>query len=121
MVALKNDFLQKLNDTFHGCVHNMLQEKSEDILRGLYKSASFVVQAIIFKQIGNYIKHQKELLPVAIADEQVIVNTFLSLKNGGAVDYIPMSETLFGQKSGFQKIVKPIPICRAHGIYPPTK
>ena len=31
---------------FHGCVHNMLHEKSEDILRGLYKSASFVVQAI---------------------------------------------------------------------------
>ena len=28
---------------FHGCVHNMLYEKSEDILRGLYKSASLVV------------------------------------------------------------------------------
>lgn len=28
---------------FHGCVHNMLYEKSEDILRDLYKSASFVV------------------------------------------------------------------------------
>ena len=33
---------------FHGCVHNMLYEKSEDILRGLYKSASFVLQAILF-------------------------------------------------------------------------
>ena len=33
---------------YHGCVHNMLHEKSEDILRGLYKSASFVVQAIAF-------------------------------------------------------------------------
>ena len=31
---------------YHGCVHNMLHEKSEDILKGLYKSASFVVQAI---------------------------------------------------------------------------
>ena len=40
---------------YHGCVHNMLHEKSEDILRGLYKSASFVVQAIAFKQTGNYI------------------------------------------------------------------
>ena len=45
---------------YHGCVHNMLYEKSEDILRGLYKSASFVVQAIAFKQTGNYISHQKE-------------------------------------------------------------
>ena len=80
---------------FHGCVHNMLHEKSEDILRGLYKSASFVVQAIVFKQTGNYIKHQEELLMVANFNEQAIINTFLSLKKGGTIDFIPMSETLF--------------------------
>ncbi len=80
---------------FHGCVHNMLYEKSEDILRGLYKSASFVVQAIAFKQIGNYISHQKELLKVLSADERMIVETFLNLKNGGTVDFNLMSETLF--------------------------
>ncbi len=40
---------------FHSCVHNMLYEKSEEILKGLYKSASFVVQAICFKQTGKYI------------------------------------------------------------------
>ena len=80
---------------YHGCVHNMLHEKSEDILRGLYKSASFVVQAIVFKQTGKYIKHQEELITVAMANEQAIINTFLSLKKGGTVDFIPMSETLF--------------------------
>ncbi|MBQ8275580.1 MAG: nucleotidyltransferase domain-containing protein [Clostridia bacterium] len=80
---------------FHGCVHNMLYEKSEDILRGLYKSASFVVQAIVFKQTGNYIKCQKDLRPVACPDERVIVDTFLNMKKGGAVDFLPMSETLF--------------------------
>ena len=45
---------------YHGCVHNMLHEKSEDVLRSLYKSASFVVQAIVFKQTGTYVKHQEE-------------------------------------------------------------
>ena len=79
---------------FHGCVHNMLYEKSEEILRGLYKSASFVVQAIVFKRTGNYIKHQKELLTVATAEEQTIINTLFRLKNGDTVDFIPMSETL---------------------------
>ena len=82
-------------NVYHGCVHNMLHEKSEDILRGLYKSASFVVQAIVFKQTGNYIKHQEELLMVANLNEQSIINTFLSLKKGGTVDFTPMSETLF--------------------------
>ena len=80
---------------FHGCVHNMLHEKSEDILRGLYKSASFVVQAIVFKQTGNYIKHQEELLTVTEPNEQAVINTFLSLKKGGMVDFIPMSDALF--------------------------
>ena len=80
---------------FHGCVHNMLYEKSEDILRGLYKSASFVVQAIVFKQTGNYIIHQKDLLQVVSFDERVIVETFLNLKNGGTVEFDLMSETLF--------------------------
>ena len=80
---------------YHGCVHNMLHEKSEDILKGLYKAASFVVQAIAFKQTGNYIRHQKDLLQVVSSDERIIVETFLNLKNGGMVDFNLMSEILF--------------------------
>ena len=80
---------------FHGCVHNMLHEKSDDILRGLYKSASFVVQAIVFKQTGRYMKQQEELRIVAAPNEQIIINTFLRLKNGATVDFIPMSDALF--------------------------
>ena len=80
---------------YHGCVHNMLHEKSEDILQGLYKSASFVVQAIAFKQTGNYISHQKDLLLVVSSDERTIVENFFSLKNGKTVEFSVMSETLF--------------------------
>ena len=82
-------------NVYHGCVHNMLHEKSDDILRGLYKSASFVVQAIAFKQTGKYIKYQKDLLGVVSADERKIVETFLKLKNGDAVEFDIMSEELF--------------------------
>ena len=80
---------------YHGCVHNMLHEKSEDILCGLYKSASFVVQAIAFKQTGKYIKHQNELLGVVSSDERKIVETFLNLKKGETVEFGAMSEVLF--------------------------
>ena len=85
---------------YHGCVHNMLHEKSDEILYGLYKSASFVVQAIVFRQTGKYIKHQKELLSLAAPDEKAIAQTFLNLKNGGAVDFSRASDTLiaFAQK-----------------------
>ena len=80
---------------YHGCVHNMLYEKDEEILKGLYKSASFVVQAIYFKENGKYITRQKDLLEVVSENEQIIFETFLHLKKGGAVDFDKMSETLF--------------------------
>lgn len=79
---------------YHGCVHNMLYDKSENVLRGLYKTASFVVQAISFQQTGTYISRQKDLLSVVGEDERRIVNTFLHLKNGGEADFQKMSENL---------------------------
>ena len=82
-------------NVYHGCVHNMLHEKSEEILQGLYKSASFVVQAIAFKQTGHYISRQNELLAVVSSDERTIVETFMNLKSGKTADFDPMSETLF--------------------------
>ena len=73
----------------------MLHEKSEDILKGLYKAASFVVQAIVFKQTGNYFKYQNQLLQVASVEEQMITETFLKYKSGEAVDFSEASRMLF--------------------------
>lgn len=80
---------------YHGCVHNMLYEKSEEIIRGLYKAASFVIQAICFRKTGNYIHCQKDLLQLVEPDERMIIDIFLNLKNSGSVDFQKMSETLF--------------------------
>ena len=82
-------------NVYHGCVHNMLYDKSDEILKGLYKSASFIIQAICFKQTGNYILRQTDLLKLVSTDEQVIVKTFLDLKNGKTINFQEMSETLF--------------------------
>lgn len=80
---------------YHGCVHNMLHTKNEDILKGLYKAASFVVQAIVFKQTGNYIKHQNQLLQESLPEERIVLETFLKYKNGEAVDFATASAILF--------------------------
>ena len=80
---------------YHGCVHNILYDHSEDILKGLYKGASFVVQAIVFQEIGRYYRHQTDLRQAVSPEERGILDTFLHLKNGGAVDFANMSETLF--------------------------
>ncbi len=80
---------------YHGCIHNMLYDKSDDILRSLYKSASFVIQAICFKQTGKYISRQTDLLEFVSPEDQKIVNTFIALKKGDKVDFEMMSEVLF--------------------------
>lgn len=80
---------------YHGCVHNMIYENSEEILKGLYKSASFVAQAIAFRETGVYYRRQQDLRPALSTEEQVILDTFSHLKNGGQADFQKMSGELF--------------------------
>ncbi len=98
--AVDRAILRGMCNIYHGCVHNMLYEKSVRVLRGLYKSASFVVQAIVFKETGKYVSCLNELLTVASAEERKIVKTFLELKNGVAVQFDTMSEALFEWAKG---------------------
>ena len=91
---------------YHGCVHNMLYEKSEEILKALYKSASFTVQAIAFLQTGNYVSGQKELSQIVSLEDRAIVDTFWHLKKGGTVDFPKMSETLFAWSGRWVREIK---------------
>ncbi len=79
---------------YHSCVHNMLYEKSNEILKGLYKSASFVIQAICFKETGRYISSQKDLMRFVSSDEQRIIETFLKLKSEADADFKLISNDL---------------------------
>ena len=79
-------------NVYHGCVHNMLYEKNDEILRGLYKSAAFVAQARAFKLTGGYIKKRDELLELPDGE---IVKISSELKNGAKVDFAEMSNKLF--------------------------
>ena len=94
-VAIDRAIKMGAGNIYHGCVHNMLHEKSEEMLKGLYKAASFVVQAIVFKQTGNYIKYQNQLFQVASGEERMITETFLKYKSGEAVDFNAASQILF--------------------------
>ncbi len=79
---------------YHGCVHNMLHERSEDILRGLYKAASFVLQAIVYRRTGRYVSHQQDLLPLLPGAEQGIAATLWRYKHGETVDFDAASDAL---------------------------
>lgn len=78
---------------YHACVHNFVHEKSEDILRSLYKSAAFVLQAVWFYETGKYIKSKAELQN-AINPPSAILTNAQELKNGASVKFEEMSELL---------------------------
>ncbi len=78
---------------YHGCVHNFVHEKSEYILRSLYKSAAFVLQAVWFYETGKYIKSKAELQN-AINPPSAVLTNAQELKNGASVKFEEMSELL---------------------------
>ena len=93
--AVKRAIKIQICGIFHGCVHNMLYEKDAEILKGLYKSASFAIQAICFMETGKYIRRQKELMEFVSPEDQGIAETFIALKSGTTADFDKMSEELF--------------------------
>ena len=80
---------------YHGCVHNLLYEKSNEILRGLYKSACFVIQAISFRENGKYTSNHTMLCNSVSQADADIVAGFLHIKDGGQNNFNELSETLF--------------------------
>lgn len=79
---------------YHTCVHNFIHEKSDDILRSLYKSTVFVLQALYFYEKGKYIKSIKELQK-SITPQSEVLNIAIALKNGSSVQFEEMSTLLF--------------------------
>lgn len=86
---------------YHLCGHNIVHEKSPDILQGLYKSAVFVMQALHFQRTGRYLNAHRELLLALPADERMLLTTYLqgkSADNAAAIfseDFATLSSALF--------------------------
>ena len=80
---------------YHACVHNMLHEKDEEILRSLYKTASFVIRAAVYSNTGKYCTRLDELLLYADGLNRTLVQTYLDMRAGTPVDFADASERLF--------------------------
>ena len=80
---------------YHGCVHNMLYEKDEAVLRGLYKSAGFVARARVWLRTGRYVGRLTELAACVDEQDRPIVSACMALKTGGKLPFTALSEMLF--------------------------
>jgi len=88
---------------YHMCGHNMVHEKDAGILKALYKTAAFTVQAVYYDQTGTYIKQKAELIPVLHPQERGILQASMMLKEQPDIalsDYERLSEQLFNWAAG---------------------
>jgi predicted nucleotidyltransferase len=88
---------------YHICGHNMVHEKDAEILKALYKSAAFTVQAIYYYQTGTYIKQRAELITVLQSQEKEILQTGITLKkqpNMAQTEFERLSELMFNWAAG---------------------
>ena len=67
-------------NVYHMCVHNIVHEKSLEILIGLYKSAAFTLQAIVFMQTGRYVKKKADLISLLEKEDLLVLKSGLELK-----------------------------------------
>ncbi len=88
---------------YHMCGHNMVHEKDTEILKALYKSATFTVQAIYYDQTETYIKQKTELIPVLQPQEREILQAGITLKKQPILEqaeFERLSELLFNWAAG---------------------
>ena len=74
-------------NVYHMCAHNLVHERNADILKGLYKSAVFTLQAIAFLQTGSYKKKKTDLLPLLQEKDQNILRTSIELKEKNSLSF----------------------------------
>ena len=90
---------------YHGCMHNMVHEKSWELLKGLYKSAAFTLQAAGFLQTGKYERRRKDLLNHLLPEDQAILLIGQTLKNTNLTERKEFELSLIhisGKKSGLR-------------------
>lgn len=80
---------------YHACVHNMLYEKSADIVKGLLKSVSFVIQADYYRRTGTYIRKQQELILAVNEQERAMLERYQLVRAGADIPLEETSEMMF--------------------------
>ena len=80
---------------YPACAHNMLHEKSPEVLGALLKSAVFTVQAKHYCARGAYIRQHRALLEAVSGADRSIVESALAARAGDAPDFDRTSDLLF--------------------------
>ncbi|MDE6124745.1 MAG: nucleotidyltransferase domain-containing protein [Eubacterium sp.] len=89
---------------YHACCHNIIHEKSLDILKALFKQAVFVLQAKYFYDTENYVSKKKDLIDKLEAEDKHILELYFTIKSADKTeDFDNYSNELFAWSSSLIK------------------
>ncbi len=79
---------------YHTCSHNLLHERSEDLLMQQYKTAVFILKAKYFYETGCYVARMDELERVLGETDQEILRCSAEIKKGQQISLSAMGGIL---------------------------
>lgn len=88
---------------YHGTAHNLIHEKSIDILKSLYKSAMFTLRVIVYLEKGVFIRKQKDL-PKYLSDKNRLITENRQYLNSNEISdkkFTELSDTLLKYSSSW--------------------
>ena len=89
---------------YHACVHNMVHERSEQLLAELCKAAAFVIRADFFLQTHRFVGPLDELSQCTLGPQKRIVETLVELRAGRAQDFDAISALLMEWTAGWVRV-----------------
>lgn len=99
---VKRSVWQGACNIYHACAHNILHEKDSVILKGLYKSAFFVLQAVAYLKTGSYPRERTALAAALPPKDRKILDSGQTMKSQEGLsdqDFAAFSELLLSWAS----------------------
>lgn len=95
VASVKAAICRDVGGIYHGCVHNLLHERDEHLLRGLYKGAVFALRGLHYCRTGQVLSSRSQLMAALPESDRSIVQNALMIEQSADVDFEKMSDMLF--------------------------
>ena len=93
-------------NVYHGCIHNMVHERSRELLCELAKAASFVVRANYYLETHRFVGAVSELAECSLGTDQQVLRLLLDLRAGEKPDFDESSALLMEWAAGWVRVEK---------------
>lgn len=94
--VLQQSVWTALCNLFHGCVHNMVHDRSSEILIGLYKSTFFLLRQIEYLRTRTYVARLADLIGCYADPARTLLQIYAELRTRDEnLDFESDAETLF--------------------------